>query len=261
MKDPRRVLSPRVADAHESSPAFEAAMSGAGIVSATWGDLASRIVEAGLVEPDTDAVCGYLQKTKQHLADPEIAISSHNDIYWLREKIEKNSKQEFVETFGNVANEFGAYIDECIAGWKVEDGEHKASKVQEEIDSREAESTDEVSILCLKRDALYSGVETSLSDFVKAVFIEFEGQRFFTNEELAECLDVVVENVIRSYVIQEPKHLLVGSVVIGKDQINDFMQITLDRFNRRSREVAEQRWEPLKPFLYAPEPSDFALLN
>ncbi len=268
-------MSPRVANAHESTPEFEASMSGSLVIPATWGDLASRICEAGLVEPTVDDVCDYLKISREVLVDPEIARSPANDIYDLRRRVEQDLKREFVETHGETADEFGAYIDERVSAWAVEDGEVKGDEIQRQIDTQvpdrfsdewsdyynDYRRVDQTSLLCLKRDALHSGVEVPLIDFVETVFAEYKGKQFFTKDELAGSIGVMVDDIIRKYVLRDPEQIKVEDVVLGKDQVDEFMYATREIFRAKTNKHVRQNWERLEPFLYAPAPSTYPLLE
>jgi hypothetical protein len=166
-------------------------------------------------------------------------------------------------------------MDECVADWTIEDGEVRGDEIQQQIDaqvpdrfsdewddfSNDYRRVDQASLLCLKRDALYSEVEVPLIDFVEAVFAEYDGKPFFTKDELADCLDVMVGNFVRKYVLRDPEQIKVEDVVVGKDQVDEFMWATRDLFSTKTHRHVREEWEKLEPFLYAPNPSVYPLLE
>ncbi len=275
-KDPTRVFTRGIPEAVTGGPFYERSLQGGGLVPSTWGDCASRLVEADLVEPTVEAVCDFLFIEPSDLSDPRVYFTDSFIASGYFSNIKKRWEEEFAKEYGEQAKVHDEYLQNKIqTDWTApEDADAQAkgiqSKISELLESRrgrqdadpDAEvSNREIDLMCLKRDALYSGVAVPMDTFAQAVLGDAEDP-FFTPTERAKALSEMIEDDrnLREVVYDYPD-IPASDVIIGEDQIDEYRMCLKAFWRDRQIEYVETKWGAVKPIFIAPSYKELPLFT
>jgi hypothetical protein len=284
MKDPRTQFTRGIAEAVESTPAFEAMFSRSQIIPTTWGNLASQLVEGGHVEPTLDAARDFLGITVEEINDPTILGSSpygYDHAGAVKRLAEQRWANEYQELHRDDDQGYLNYLSGQVDQWHVDD-DGQADQLRAQIDAvdlqvdtamaeasaayrqmdpktrmpqrdemfAEADRLEQqAAILTLRHDALLSGVAVPFNDFAASI-LAYDGERVPSQERLMLALGDVVENLIDDYFRRSPE-VRTDEVVLGESQISEFMA-ALERQQRDAiRAYADAKWQTVEHLFYA----------
>jgi hypothetical protein len=263
--DPFRQLSRHTNDALENTPEVMAMRAGERYIPQTWGSLASAVVEAGLVEPDIEAVCEFLNIYPEALAMPDIVIETETQVWKLQDAFTAGKKEKLAQEQGSLANKYDSYVRVALEDYAVED--HEAVGAQYSMfqnivsSSNEIEQMDpaldpaewdrleqESGLLRLKRNAISSGLAIGLDEFTQLVFSSGE-DTFFTETELAQVLLSVIGNLESEYYIRLIEDLPLSHVTLGKSEVGDFFRELRYTFMMRIEQQVQEQWEEVEKLM------------
>jgi hypothetical protein len=271
-KDPLRHLTRGLAEAVEHTPAFMAMTEGNGVIPQTWGNLASELVEAGVVEPTLEAVCDFLYITPDNLKDPRLLVANHYDAQVFEAGLANKYEAHYREQYGPLAQ---ADVQRMLGFkelWKVDNGKEEADRLQQEIteagraraampdpaDSQEwAKHTLAIDLKCIERDAYHDGYVVRLDEFA-ATMLSIEGLGYFTPAEMALAVNATLESLTYRHYLD--KDVPVVDITIGNDEIEDFFYSLKDSFDRKMRADIQQKWGLIGPFIFAGRIKDYPLI-
>ncbi len=259
--DPRRMLTRGVAEAVEQTPAFISSMEGNGGIPASWGDLASRLVEADIVEASPEAVCEFLCIDRDQLADPklvvglgEYAVESFENHISVAEEVRFRAEQ------GPKAQIFASYFNEATERWKIDNGKERfdvgfeeyqdsTSRFDQATFSNQYDEDIALQALQIKKTELQayrSGYAVSLDEFV-ATALSCPDEHFFSGEILTATVDKFLECLD----IDHPEAIKLKDVVIGRDDIQVFNSMLRGAFESHYRKIIKEKVRLVEPFLLA----------
>jgi hypothetical protein len=263
--DPFRHLSRHTNDAVGNTPEVMAMRSGERYIPQTWGNLASLVVEAGLVEPDIEAICDFFNIEPWALQMPDVVITSEQDVWKLQDAFNAGKKEKLAQEQGGLAGEYDKYMREALEDYVVED--HEAVGAQYTMfqnivsSSNEIEQMDpkldpadwdrleqESGLLRLKRNAISSGLAIGLDEFTKLVFSSGEST-FFTETELAQVLLSVIGDLESEYYLRNTKELPAAHVTLGKTETDSFFRALRYTFMRRIERQISEEWSEVEKLM------------
>lgn len=242
----------------EKTPEFEAALNGSEFIPDTWGGYATRLMDMRDLEPGESIAA--LGLTGEQLADPEIQFTfdSYDN---PRDFYVNKFYTEALKDLEVEARRLRGIVDVVMSGSMYDDLDAalvESELIQSEIDDGKYED-DEMDLACTARDALDSGVEIAMDEFV----VEMLSTNVLNDEypsELArlwiQTIKDVVEDVCEEYRLDE--EVKAHYVVLGRDAFIK-MKAWLKPYEL-ARDVAEERWDYLKPVFTARALGEFSLL-
>ncbi len=261
-KDPLRHLTRGIAEAVEHTPAFIAMTEGNGVIPTTWGDLASRLVEADIIEPSIEEVCDFLSLEPEDLRDSRLVIADRQTANLFEGFIIRKYKDRFAAQHEERAKTDIEALNDLFETWRVDDGEERADRLQAEIsiDAKALrEHTDdqeeqwkqrtELNIKCMMRDAYGSGYAVGMEELV-ATLLSRSDLDYFTLGNIAEALASIAESACYEYRLDE-EDVSATDIVVGKKALVDLMNSLEGQFRTHMRTAAEAHWETIRPFIYA----------
>ncbi len=262
-RDPLRSLSRGMKEAVEQDPAFVAMTEGNGVVPMSWGNLASQLLELGIVESSAEdsvaAVCEFLSITPEYLRDPRIVISDYSDVQLLRNTLTEKHEKQYRSEHGSSAQHDIKYFLALREGWRVEDGGEKADKLPPVL-NEEAKAIDALTdrdeytarrialnLLGLEYRALKSGYVLTTADLVR-VALSYDSPQYFIQEDVIKALNSTLESIVYDNDLCDSEVLL-EDVIIGGNEVGRFIQSLHYTFSRRMRECADAQWQPIESLL------------
>lgn len=273
-KDPFRGLTRGLPEAVEQTPEFRAMRAGHYSVETTWGNLASQLVEADLVDPTTEAICDFLVISADELADPEPIFGRRWGANYYWDRVERAIDEDYRKRQGQSAATHATSLQTQFDTHRTDDGSERADGIQAQINTlaaqesaaqtdREAwvELRKKIDLLCLRRDALTDGYDLPLTTFLEIVFYHRE-DGFFTYQEIATATRDMLENLAREYYLPlEEGETLARDILLGEDQLKDFHRALRHVFENRIRTLFKARQASILPFILSQNPEDHVLLS
>lgn len=269
-RDPlSRFSSRRISQAVEGGPAFDAMFTESRLIPTTWGNLASQLVERGIVGPTPSATCDFLGIDQKQLGDPRVIFTNPQEFAEFYTRLATRWEDKYRKAHSQAGKGFADYINSASESWKVEDGKEKASAVQSEIDPlgpqlktvRDERAFTELSqrieLLRLKRDAFSSGQAVGLNEFVQTVWT-YEGEALFNDGELAGAVESMMYDLQIGY-LYSGLDVPTSEIVLGRKQINEFKSMLRDTFVARVSRHVKGRWNEIEPLLTAQPYSEHPL--
>lgn len=172
-KDPFRTLSRKTRSSIENSPEVQAHLDGSDLVLRTWGGYATRAIDLDLCEPNVEAVKRLLGGDRWvDLSSPDIvfggiygsaAFNDYQDDYI-------SQREAYYRDDLNVeVRRLEGILDILVKSWRIpeEMANLRANELQEMLDDRDGSNMKHEVLLCIKRDALASGIEVDFATFTQ----------------------------------------------------------------------------------------------
>lgn len=263
-----RHLTRGLAEAVPHDPTFVAMTEGNGVIQTTWGDLASRLVEAGVVEADSVAICDFLCITHEQLRDPGLVFAQYGDDTTFRNQVEQRVEEDHVAQFAAIAKSDNDKLVANSEQWNVEHSESKVAELQAEIEADrevllEYKGDDywlaraRVVLKDLHRSAVESGVCVNLTDFVSEV-LSAQDLQYFTYANVIHAIECVVDMIFSRNNLD--RNVAAAEVFLGRRQIIDFNNALVGVFRRRIHDEQLKRWDAIAGHIYAGSIYDHPLL-
>lgn len=264
-------LSRTVQTAPENTDSFRAAVNNRRTIPNTWGNLASQIAQAGLVEPDIQSICSLLKITPEEFRSGKLIFQDTYGVDSFRRRLEDELLDEHQkangiaakkdhESLARIVSEHYA-VDEdtvhlMIAQTQIEVvrllGEANSvveNKSYANITDSEWEEhyslKEQADLLGLKIESLRSGTCISLAQFVADILSQ-EVMDYFTIDNLKIALSGVIELLNDDgFGDKNP-----STLYIGKKHFNVFFMSLVSQFKKVPQEEAVRRMVALAPFIY-----------
>lgn len=274
-------FSRRILGAVERDPAFNAMFADHKVIPNTWGNVASQLVEQGFVEPTSEAVCDFLGITNEDLRKAEVVITQDHHVRAIERRLTDHWRGEYRELHAGDQHPYLDYLIQSFDAYKVEDSEAKAdalydaaSTLNEQTRAIQTEAydsgkpRDEVRELTRdigrqydvvrQRAGVYaSGTVLPLDKFVEIV-VGYQPNESFGAGEIMQVLRRMIDKNLLSGFPQVPNET-VADVIVGRHEIDDFIDELEHRLYCRPRDYAQDKWEAIRPIFRAQDYRDHPL--
>ncbi len=277
--DPRKTLSRTVQDTFEGGPANEAMFRG-GIIQMTYGDLATRLVDAEIFDADLDVICKHLGIPREEWgsASAEIAVAIRDDAEVIMGDLALSLVAEEYREAEELHSESHHALIKLIANWQTNEDpaqhteelklkKEQANTLRHKVWADEDEDEEDRALLreLAKADADYhlAGMHTRairggtcvpLATFVTNVIALDQETGVFggtASRGIKYLLDEILNRTGDPEKATAPD-IQVSDVFIGTVEItafNHFIQGSIIGKARGAKALAEER---LRPVFYPP---------
>lgn len=267
-RSPLGGLSRGLKDAVMHDPEFMSMTEGNPVVPTTWGDLASRLVENGDVEPDIEAICAFLMIEPEQLRDATIIFENVDQAAHYEHRCAEKQREEFRAAYGTAARSDHERFVSIVDMWKIEDGKERADVLHAEIvvdDKALSELGREeywtakrrLMLKVLERDALASGYRVQLTEFVSTM-LSTENRDYFTNNQVVEAINDMIDTLMYLYRLDDETQA--SEIWISHKLIQHFLNGLYHQFTRANETQIRARWDILSKFIYTNSIYDHPLL-
>lgn len=266
-KDPFNQFTRGVVEGYENTPEFRAMREGNNFAPTSWGDLASKMIKADMIEPSVEAACDYLCIDKDQFASPEPTIGRSYDA--LEYHFEKAEEKKHVAIFGASAQVFSDYLAEQMSAWRPghEVAQERFEAAKEEYtairQTYDDDMTDEecdqmwgrANVKELEVKAYQSGTAVLLPEFV-ATILSCPDESYFNNETLSQMLQVFLKRFDRI-----PSDTPAESIFLSRGDVEEFFSMMRRRFEKPYEAIAQQKLEAVLSLIRTPEHEEHSLFT
>lgn len=282
-REPLRSFTRGIPEAVEQTPAFVASLEGGDLtIPQTWGNVASAIIERGIVEPNPGAMCDFLGINEEDLRDPGVIAKGDYQVDDLAFQLIDKWTGDYAWAHKDDTHPYKDFLLNAKEQWAVEDNKEHSKQLRDQLDalrdqeraikaelkssgnhsfSAVEEATRDIrrqrDIVDMQEAAYAFGYVVSLPEFAQALFSDVCLESFSENE-LTRALNDALQLLINVR-LTNAQDLPASQIVLGLYEIDSVLQTLHNTLEQHPYEYGQAMWDSICDLFIAPMHTELAL--